>query len=127
MELVLCRHAEAASNIGPVFDSRPPGARLTAQGVAQARALAREISVEPIDHLVSSDLARASETASEVGRVTGLSVTAFPELREWNAGKLEGRGDPASLARYDVVYSRWTSGHDRDTIGGGESAADVVT
>jgi phosphohistidine phosphatase len=68
MQLLLVRHAEAAS--GEPDELRP----LTPQGREAARALGEQLAAEGIrpDAVLSSPLLRARETAQELARPVGL-------------------------------------------------------
>jgi len=62
---------------------------LTETGRDQARALGRRLAGHAFDLVLTSPLARASETAA----LAGFAETARPDpdLREWDYGALEGR------------------------------------
>lgn len=71
-------------------------------GQQEARAAAKVFQTAgSINHIVASDLARARETATIVGKATGLTVETDGELRERHFGPLGG--SPTSP---DVWYSR---------------------
>lgn len=73
----LIRHGEAAAS----WQQNPdPG--LSEQGRAQAVALAGERSSHPLDHLVSSPLQRAQETAAPTASARQLPVTVDRVFRE---------------------------------------------
>ena len=84
MRLYIIRHAEPAY----------PEDALTARGRRQARALARRLAQEGIDHLYSSPLGRAVETARPAAEALGLAVEIEPWTREiedwWIPGGPEG-------------------------------------
>ena len=73
---------------------------LNETGVAQARALADELSGERLDAVYASDLARALDTARTVAEPRGLSVIPLPDLRERNFGTWEGLLDTEILERF---------------------------
>ncbi len=62
---------------------------LTAQGRAQAEALAAELS--GVGRVVSSDLRRAVETAEPIARRAGVAVEPDARLREISYGAWDGR------------------------------------
>ena len=85
MDLVLVRHAEpvritAEEGGGGAVD---PG--LTARGLDQANRLAHWLAGEPIDHIVSSPLARATQTAAPLGTALGVDVEIIDGLREYDS------------------------------------------
>ena len=91
-ELILVRHGQSEHHL----DGRSGGwtdSRLTALGRAQAEATARRLNDwRPFQAsaVVSSDLARAAETAAIIGAATGLGVETTPALRELNNGVAAG-------------------------------------
>jgi broad specificity phosphatase PhoE len=59
---------------------------LTARGLDQAERLSTWLAAEPVHHVVSSPLRRASETAQPLAEAHGLVVETIAGLREWDAG-----------------------------------------
>lgn len=74
-------------------------------GIAQARALAEDLSGESIDAVYASDLARALDTARAVAEPRGLSVVTIPGLRERNFGSWEGLLDEEILERFPQAHT----------------------
>lgn len=91
-ELMLVRHGQSEHHL----DGRSGGwtdLRLTALGRAQAEATAQQLKdccPFQASAIVSSDLARAAETAAVIGATTGLAVETTPALRELNNGVAAG-------------------------------------
>jgi probable phosphoglycerate mutase len=94
MSLVLIRHAETDLNAGRVLQW--PDTPLGARGLEQARALGARFAATRPAAIVSSDMARARQTADAIARATGLPVVTSPLLAERNFGDLRGR-------RYDEL------------------------
>lgn len=63
---------------------------LNDQGRAQAREVAAILARSPWDEVCSSDLSRASETASIIGEAVGIIPALEPGLRERQLGAMEG-------------------------------------
>ncbi len=63
---------------------------LSAAGVVQADALARQLALEPIDAVYASDLRRARQTAAPLAESRGRPVDVVPALREMAMGRWEG-------------------------------------
>jgi len=63
---------------------------LNETGRRQAEALADRLASEPWDALISSDLARARETADIINRPFGHPIRMDTRLREQGYGRLEG-------------------------------------
>lgn len=64
---------------------------LTEEGREEARKAAAKLKPLGIEALVSSDLERARETATIIGRALGIKPEFSFKLRPWNLGKLNGR------------------------------------
>jgi broad specificity phosphatase PhoE len=86
--LFLVRHGETVGNASRVVQL--PDSPLSPRGVAQADRLARRLAREDIVRIVSSDFARAVETAEHLQRATGARLSFEPVLRERNFGDLRG-------------------------------------
>ena len=121
--LLLVRHGETAWNA----DGRLQGhldIPLNDTGRAQARRLAEALrdEREPIDRIVSSDLARALQTAQAVADATGAPLTATPALRERHFGAFQGRTFAAIATELPQDAERWRRREpDWTPPGGGES------
>jgi glucosyl-3-phosphoglycerate phosphatase len=89
-------------------------------GRLQAKAAAQALrELEPAA-IVSSDLARAWETADVLAAATGLPVTADPRLREIDVGRWAGRTVEEIVAAGDgEVLAGWRRGEDV-AVGGAE-------
>ena len=120
--IVLVRHAESEWNAAGRWQGwgDPP---LSERGRQQAAALVAELAgVLSLDALVTSDLARAAETAAALGRGLGLVATPDARLRELRVGRWEGRTrqeigrfDAAALARFDTGDAQARAG-DGETL-----------
>jgi probable phosphoglycerate mutase len=89
VSIYIVRHGETAGNAGGVI--QVPETPLNERGLAQAEAVGRRLSAEPIDRVIASDYARAHTTAQAIGRALGLEVEVHAGLRERNFGDLRGR------------------------------------
>ncbi|MBH47473.1 MAG: hypothetical protein CME71_04825 [Halobacteriovorax sp.] len=90
MNIVIFRHGETDWNV----EGRLQGSTdipLNSKGLAQAAQLARTLEHFEFDHIVSSDLSRAYETAAAVARLHKLSVNKDTRLRELGLGQAEGK------------------------------------
>ena len=92
-------------------------APLSANGQAQAEALARHLRGAGLAAILSSDLPRALQTAQAIARACGLPVATTPLLHERNFGDLRGR--PYDSLGFDPLASP-------DAPPGGESQADFA-
>ena len=113
MSILLVRHGETALNAARVL--QPADTPLGPRGIAQAAALAARIAALAPAALLSSDLARARQTADAISASTGLAVRTEALLQERSFG--DWRGQP------------WTTlavppGELQEAPPGGESMAD---
>jgi broad specificity phosphatase PhoE len=98
---------------------------LSELGRRQARAIADRLRTELVEHIYTSDLLRARETAEIVAAAHGLTVTPDPRLREFRFGSWEGL-TWAEIAALNPELKDAT-----DIVGayappGGETIADVI-
>jgi len=89
MSIVLIRHGETDLNATRVLQW--PDTPLGERGRTQARALGVRFAAARPAAIVSSDMARARQTAEAISVATGLPVAESPLLRERNFGVLRGR------------------------------------
>jgi len=123
--LHLVRHGQSTWNAAGRVQGRSPDAgSLTARGRSEAATVAEqpgELS-SAAGAVVSSDLARAAETAAVIGARLDLPVELDPGLREQRLGRLEGcRLAGAGVA--EMVAALWRDPYHRPT--GGESVAEM--
>src|SRR5512142_825206 len=101
--LLLVRHGETDWN----SDGRVQGhldVPLNAAGRAQAARLADILASVPIDAIYTSDLSRASETASAIAARHGLAVHPDPGLRERLFGAWQGLSLDEVAVRFPEQY-----------------------
>ncbi len=106
--VVLLRHGRTTWNAERRMQGRldPP---LDEQGQAQAVEVAPVVArFEPVV-LVSSDQARALQTALAVGEATGLDPRKEPRLRETDVGQWQGLVDTEVEAGWPGGLDRWRS------------------
>jgi probable phosphoglycerate mutase len=109
MDLLLVRHGLPERVVGADGPADPV---LTEEGRAQSERLADWLSHEQIDHLLSSTLRRAQETAAPVAARLGLEVELVQGLSEFDADadsyipieELRETRDPRFFA---LVEGRW--------------------
>ena len=103
-----------------------PGPGSPTQGREQARDLANGLRGSKVARLLTSPLARARQTAELLSEVLRVPVEVAPELREFDCGELEGRGDAAAWAEHMALVRAWLVDGDHERrIAGGESLLDV--
>ncbi|MFV0681068.1 histidine phosphatase family protein [Ottowia sp.] len=105
--ILAIRHGETAWNVG----SRVQGhldIGLNDTGRAQADQLARALAErDPIDHIYSSDLVRALDTARAVSAQTSAPITTTSNLRERCFGDLQGHTFAEIAAQSPGEAERW--------------------
>jgi probable phosphoglycerate mutase len=85
MELLLIRHAEPV-RVGPgEAGDQPVDPALTERGVEQAGRLAEWFARESIDHVLSSPMQRAIQTAAPLAAAQGLETEIVEGLVEYDA------------------------------------------
>ena len=114
-KLIIIRHGESEANeLGLIAGWNDY--KLTALGLQQAEETAAHlVATEKIDVVFSSDLCRAKVTAQACADKLGLTVQAYPELRETYCGEWEGvtfadleARDPAAYAEFKRIQLMYT-------------------
>ena len=105
MNLYLIRHGEPAIPEGHVQNDFP----LSEKGHSQASALSERMRMVSIDHLFSSPLIRARQTADWVNRPRDLPIRLEEAFQEMNLGEMAGMSRQEIFKRYgDYLNSRPT-------------------
>ncbi len=89
MSILIARHGETFDNAKGIIQF--PDSPLSIIGVTQAEKLARRLASRNITTIISSDYARAKQTAIQVSNTTGIKVEFNPLLREQNFGDFRGQ------------------------------------
>lgn len=120
------RHGESTWNDLGLIQGQNDLAELTDLGREQARAVARTLKSLGFDRLVTSDLARARQTAEIIGSELDLALAPDSLLRERCFGVLEGQPqEMLDSERSGIVDGVMVDPDARPD--GGESFRDVVT
>jgi probable phosphoglycerate mutase len=85
MELLVIRHAEPVRITVAESGGAPADPELTPRGHDQAARLADWLAAEGVDHVTSSPLRRARETAAPLASALGLDVAIDDQLCEYDA------------------------------------------
>ena len=105
-QLVLIRHGQTQWNrVGRWQGQANP--LLSMLGRRQARRAGKELLGARLEHLYSSDLHRALETAQIIGAALGLAVIPDPRLREINLGRWQGMLSVDIETQYPDEFRRW--------------------
>lgn len=98
---------------------------LTELGIEQACDLGRALKKYPIDLIYCSDLGRAVDTATIIGKELGVDVFKTDSIREMGFGLWEGMSIEEIQDTYPDSYKLWRSKPESTQIDGGESLAIV--
>jgi 2,3-bisphosphoglycerate-dependent phosphoglycerate mutase len=117
----LVRHGESTWNREHRIQgqSDPP---LSDDGRRQAELVGRRLTGRTFSAFFASDLARASETALEIGSAIGCAPQPDESLREIFLGEWEGLTTIEIAERYPSAWASWRREPDWDLVPGGEGA-----
>ena len=109
LQILFIRHGETDWNAAGRWQGHadPP---LNANGRAQAQALAARLARRPIDHVISSDLTRARETAEFVATAVALPVTLDAAWRERHVGDFSGLTTPEIKQTFPDAWANMQRG-----------------
>jgi broad specificity phosphatase PhoE len=120
MRLYLIRHGESEANTLEIISNRDMPHPLTEAGRRQAMALAEKLTGASINHIFTSPILRACETAEIIASILLVPAECTSALREPDCGILEGRADEAAWEEHNYWKKKWLEGceHDRGPEGG---------
>jgi broad specificity phosphatase PhoE len=118
MILYIVRHGETTHNKRGIFMGHYD-AKLSDQGIKQAKLLAKRLKLVNFDYIYSSDLARARRTSEEIAKFQNCKIQFSKQLRERKMGIFENQ----SREKY---YEFTNKNATKDSVhlrlpGGGES------
>jgi broad specificity phosphatase PhoE len=102
---------------------RLPGTHLNEAGRAEAERVAERLKSKPIQHIFSSPMERARETAEPLARVLNLPVQISEAFNEVDFGQWQG-GEVTAL-RNNEQWQRWIKFRSGLQIPGGEMMVDI--
>ncbi len=117
---ILIRHGQTEWNSTRRYHGQAD-IKLNENGLRQARAVGKRLAGEPIDHIYSSDLSRAHETAKEIAKHHDLLVNQNISFRESNFGKWQGLTFSEIKKEYPKIVSKWTVDPENTEVPGGET------
>ncbi len=124
--IYIIRHGETDYNRKKLMQGRGIDAPLNETGRRQAEALARYMSGQPIDLLVSSSMQRARQTAEFLARNNGKDIISHEDLDEMHFGHWEGRSYETFTDDIIEVGEQWSAGRTDHPVPGGESPEEVL-
>ena len=119
----LIRHAPH-DQLGRTLTGRAPEAHLSAQGRAQAAALAERLAATRFGAICSSPQPRTRETAETVAKAQGATVQVFPDFDEIDFGRWAGQSFDALES--DPDWKCWNRERDEAATPGGETMQGVA-
>ena len=125
MKLILIRHGETEWNKQRRIQGCRSDTRLSPKGLEQADRLAAVLRKERMDAIYSSPMKRASETAQIIADACKLQVQVLNELREIDAGELDGLFERELTRPYETAWKEFRNGNASTPLPGGESLQDV--
>jgi len=125
MKLILIRHGETEWNKQRRIQGCRSDTRLSPKGLEEADRLAAALRKERIDAIYSSPMKRASETAQIIAEAGKLQVHVFNELREIDAGELDGLFERELAGAYGTAWKEFCNGNAATPLPGGESLQDL--
>jgi 2,3-bisphosphoglycerate-dependent phosphoglycerate mutase len=120
-EIILIRHGETDWNRELRFQGHID-VPLNDIGHEQARRLGLRLAGEPVQHLISSDLMRAQQTAAPVARQLDLEVITSAALREQHFGVVEGMRAEEIQTLHPRAWEDWLQFREDHAMPEGESA-----
>jgi len=124
VRLLLVRHGATANNAQGRFTGQSD-MPMSALGERQAEALAARLVRQHLDHVVSSDLRRASDMAWRIAAQHDTALQLDPDLREISMGDWEGASLDEIQAREPEQVRRWRDNPLTFTPPGGETILQV--
>ena len=125
MKLILVRHGETEWNKQRRIQGCRSDTRLNQKGLEEADRLAAALRKERIDAIYSSPMKRAAETAQIIADACKLPVHLANELREIDAGELDGLFERELTGPYEAAWKGLRNGDASTPLPGGESLEDV--
>lgn len=124
-QVIIIRHGETEWNIANIRQGHLDSP-LTAEGVAQARALAQRLVRERFRVIYSSDLGRAMQTARIIADATGHEIISDARLRERHLGIFQGLSSDQIKEKFPEEYKLHRSLGANYVIPEGESVQQQV-
>lgn len=121
--VLLVRHGESMPVVPGTPESKDPP--LSPRGTAQAAAVAERLAGAGLTAVVSSHLARATETAASIAAPHGLTPIARPDLREVDLGEWDEGGFRQRAADHDPGYLSFVAAGRWEVIPGAETDDDL--
>lgn len=119
----LVRHGQTAWNKERRFLGRSD-VPLDSEGQAQAARVSAALSSVQLDHIYSSPLSRAWQTAEAIAANRSLTIAPVDGLTELDQGELEGRFGDALESDFPDFYTQWKADPTDVRVPGGETLSE---
>lgn len=126
-DFYIFRHGETDYNKEKRWQGCGIDIPLNQTGILQAQELAKHLEGKGIEHIYSSNLKRALQTAQIVAERLKIGVDVIPDLREGCFGKAEGMLKKDIAQQYADIFSQWYAPQDDMNLRfpGGESKLEM--
>jgi probable phosphoglycerate mutase len=123
-KLFLVRHGESEWNKLKKVQGQKD-IPLTEKGIEQAKLIGKRLINEGIEKIYTSDLKRAYDTASIIGKMLNIEVIPSKELREINFGIWEGLTSDIIKSKFSKKHELWLKNPEMLKVEGAESILDL--
>lgn len=123
-KLFLVRHGESEWNKLKKVQGQKD-IPLTEKGIEQAKLIGKRLINEGIEKIYTSDLKRAYDTASIIGKMLNIEVIPSKELREINFGIWEGLTSDIIKSKFSKEHELWLKNPEMLKVEGAESILDL--
>ena len=124
MKVYLIRHGETTANSEKRF-AGVMDVSLTPKGELQAEQAGEKLKTVEFDAFYCSDLKRAMDSATIIGKYQTLKPTVLSELREMNFGIWEGKRMAEIKDQDSVLLDKWFKDFDNFVVPSGESVKEM--
>jgi broad specificity phosphatase PhoE len=125
-KLFLIRHGETDYNLNHLMQGRGIDAPLNETGHQQALAVAEYMGRYQVDHIISSSMLRARQTAGAMTEKSHSELLSHADLDEMNFGDFEGDNYLEISDQIQEIHDIWVKGNTSYKIPGGESPEEVL-
>jgi len=122
-KIIMVRHGYSISNKEKFFTGNMD-IELSELGIKQAEMCGDYLKDKGIDHIYSSDLSRAYNTAIPISKATGKDIKKEKALREIYAGDWEGVPFDVLAEKYPTEYAIWKDDIGKAVCTNGESVVE---
>jgi broad specificity phosphatase PhoE len=123
--LIIARHGETEYNRKGLLQGRGIDAPLNETGLIQAASISEFLTTVEAQHLASSSLRRAIQTAKPIGEMKNLELESDRNLDEMDFGNYEGVSYHEVKEELRELQEAWQGGDVGVPIPGGESPSEV--